>query len=61
MYFSEIPSDVFNIGLKCKIISRALLRIINLAWKLRPDILFVTLTHLNLAIAILHICLPNKM
>jgi len=61
VYLSEIPSDVCIIDLKCKMISRAIPRIINLAWKLRPDILFVTLVHLNLAIAIVRIFLPNKM
>ena len=56
----DVPGDVEFIDLGCLRVRYALPRIVFLIWKLRPDVVFSTLGHLNLAMAICRGLLPNK-
>ena len=60
IFKDDVPDDINFIDLGCARISHAAPKIITLLWKLRPDILFSTLGHLNLMIAILRPFLPNN-
>lgn len=59
VYLAEVPDDVELIDLGCSRVRQAMHKIIRLIWKLRPDVVFSTLGHLNLALAILRPLLPN--
>ncbi len=56
----ELPPDVPLIDLGCTRVRYALPRIARLIWKVRPDIVFSTLGHLNLALAIIRPLLPHS-
>lgn len=58
-YLTEVPNDVELIDLRCTRVRYALLRIVQLIRKRRPDVVFSTLDHLNLALAMLRPLLPN--
>ena len=58
-YRSEVPPDVDFIDLQSPRVRYALPKIIRLIWQRRPDVVFSTLGHLNLALAILRPLLPN--
>ncbi len=60
VYLSDLPDDVELINLECNRVRSALLKIIHLLWNRRPHIVFSTLSHLNLAIAIVKHLLPNR-
>lgn len=60
VYRDEIPPDVEVIDLNVTRVRYALPKIAYLIWKRRPDVVFSTLGHLNLAIAIMRPLLPNK-
>jgi glycosyltransferase involved in cell wall biosynthesis len=59
IYLGDLPGDVELLDLKCKRVRYALPRILMLVRKRRPDIVFSTLGHLNLAIAFLKPLLPK--
>ena len=58
-YRSEVPPDVDFVDLKFPRVRYALPKIIWLIWQRRPDVVFSTLGHLNLALAILRPLLPD--
>ena len=59
-YRDDVPEDVVFIDLRCSRVRYALPRIIKLIWRRRPDVVFSTLGHLNLALAIIRPLLPNS-
>ena len=59
VYLADVPDDVKLIDLGCKRVRYALPKIIRLIWKRRPDVVFSTLGHLNLALAMVRPLLPN--
>lgn len=54
----QVPSDVEFIDLGCRRVRNALPRLISLIWRRRPDVVLSTLSHLNLALAIIRPLLP---
>ena len=58
-YEDDVPEDVECVDLQCSRVRYALPRIIRLIWQTRPDVVFSTLGHLNLALAMLRPLLPN--
>jgi glycosyltransferase involved in cell wall biosynthesis len=58
-YVADVPPDVELIDLQCTRVRYALLKIIRLIWRRRPDVVLSTLGHLNLALAMLRPVLPN--
>ena len=59
VYRDDVPEDVEFIDLGCTRVRYALLKIMRLIWRKRPDVVFSTLGHLNLALAMLRPLLPN--
>ena len=59
VFLKEVPADVEFIDLNCKRVRYALPKIIALIWKQRPDVVFSTLGHLNLALALSKLFLPR--
>lgn len=59
VYLDDVPQDVELIDLKCSRVRYALPKLVWLIWKQRPDIVFSTLGHLNLALAIVRPLLPD--
>lgn len=59
VYRADVPKDVELIDLGCSRVRQAIPRIIQLIWKHRPEVVFSTLGHLNLALAIVRPLLPN--
>lgn len=60
VYLDDLPSDVELIDLECKRVRFALVKIIRLIWKIKPNVVFSTLGHLNLMLAILKPLLPKS-
>ena len=60
VFLDQIPDDVEFIDLGCKRVRNALPRIVMLIWRRRPDVMFSTLGHLNLALAMIRRFLPEK-
>lgn len=60
VFLDQLPDDVELIDLDCNRVRYALPKIISLIWKRRPDVVFSTLGHLNLALAISRPLLPSK-
>jgi len=58
-YGGDVPEDVEVIDLGCARVRYALPKIVRLIWRRRPDVVFSTLGHLNLALAIIRPLLPN--
>ena len=58
-FLNDIPEDVEFIDLGCRRVRYAVLKILILIWKRRPDVVFSTLGHLNLALAMLRPLLPR--
>lgn len=59
-YRDDLPDDVEIIDLECKRVRYALPRITRLIWQRRPNVVFSTLGHLNLALAMIRPLLPNR-
>ena len=55
----DVPPDVEFIDLKCTRVARALPNIIRLIRQRRPDVVFSTLSHLNIALALMRFVLPK--
>ena len=60
VFLSDVPEDVEFIDLGCRRVRHALLKIFSLVWRMRPAVVFSTLGHLNIAIALLRPFLPRK-
>ena len=60
VFLNEVPADVEFIDLGCRRVRYALPKIVALIWKRRPDVVFSTLGHLNLALAMLRPSLPRR-
>ena len=60
VYRDDIPPDVELIDLQSRRVRYSLPRIIHLIWKVQPDVVFSTLGHLNLALAMLRPLLPHR-
>jgi len=58
-YRGDVPEDVEIIDLGCARVRYALPKIIRLIWRRCPDVVFSTLGHLNLALAIIRPLLPD--
>lgn len=56
----QIPNDIEVIDLNCTRVRYAIPKIIYILWRHKPDVVFSTLAHLNLALAILRFMLPRK-
>ncbi len=59
VFLNEVPADVEFIDLGCRRVRYALPKMIALIWKRRPEVVFSTLGHLNLALALLRPLLPR--
>jgi glycosyltransferase involved in cell wall biosynthesis len=59
VFLDDLPQDVEIIDLHCPRVRYALPKIARLIWRRRPDVVFSTLGHLNLALALLRPLLPN--
>lgn len=59
VFRDEVPEDVEFVDLQCRRVRHALARIVRLIWQRRPDVVFSTLGHLNLAIAMIRPLLPS--
>jgi glycosyltransferase involved in cell wall biosynthesis len=59
IYLDEVPDDVELIDLCCLHVRSALPKIIRIIWRQRPEVVFSTLGHLNLALAIIRPLLPR--
>jgi glycosyltransferase involved in cell wall biosynthesis len=60
VYEADVPEDVELISLGCSRVRYALPRITWLIWRRRPDVVFSTLGHLNLALSIIRPLLPDR-
>lgn len=60
VYGNSIPRDVEYIELHSSRVRFAIPKIISILWKIKPDIVFSTLSHLNLALALVRSILPNR-
>lgn len=60
VFRDDVPQDVELIDLKCSRVRYALPKIMALIWRRRPSVVFTTLGHLNLALAIFRPFLPNS-
>lgn len=58
-YREDVPEDVDLIDLGSSRVRYALPKIVRLIWQWRPDVVFSTLGHLNLALAIVRPLLPD--
>lgn len=59
VFTDDVPADVELIDLKSQRVRNALPRIVKLIWRRKPHLVFSTLGHLNVAIAMLRFLLPN--
>lgn len=59
VFGDDVPADVEFIDLRCGRVLYALPKIVRLIWQRRPDVVFSTLGHLNMAMAMLRPFLPN--
>jgi glycosyltransferase involved in cell wall biosynthesis len=58
VYRDELPADLPLIDLRAPRLRQALLSIVRVIWRLKPDVVFSTLGHLNLGLAMLRPLLP---
>ena len=58
-YRDDVPEDMELIDLRCSRVRYAIPKIIRLIWQRRPNVVFSTLGHLNLVLAILRPLLPD--
>jgi glycosyltransferase involved in cell wall biosynthesis len=59
VYTEELPNDIQILDLTTGRVRYAFLKILRLFWQLRPDVVFSTLGHLNLMLALLQPFLPR--
>ncbi len=60
VYAEDLPNDIQLIDLAATRVRYAFFKIIRLFWQLQPKVVFSTLGHLNLMLAILKPLLPNR-
>lgn len=60
VFLRDVPTDVELIDLSCTRVRYALYKIVRLIWLRKPEIVFSTLGHLNLALAIVRPMLPHN-
>jgi glycosyltransferase involved in cell wall biosynthesis len=60
VFMDDLPDDVELIDLGCSRVRYALPKIVRLIWQRRPDVVFSTLGHLNLALSIMRPLLPDE-
>lgn len=60
VFRADVPEDVELIDLGSSRVRYALPKIVRLIWKRRPQVVFCTLGHLNLALAMLRPVLPDQ-
>jgi glycosyltransferase involved in cell wall biosynthesis len=60
VFLEDVPTDVEIINLGCTRVRFAIFKIIHLIWKIKPNVLFSTLGHLNLLLAILKPLTPKN-
>ena len=60
VFRQDVPEDVELIDLNSSRVRYAVTKIIHLIWKRRPDVVFSTLGHLNLALAVVRPLLPSN-
>jgi glycosyltransferase involved in cell wall biosynthesis len=56
----DIPADVNFIDLGARRVRYSLPRIVALMWRIKPDVMFSTLGHLNVALAMVRFLLPRS-
>jgi glycosyltransferase involved in cell wall biosynthesis len=59
VFLKDVPPDVAVIDLECRRVRYALGKLLRLIWKLRPDSVFSTLTHLNVGLAMTRLFWPR--
>ncbi len=59
-FLDRVPRDITFLDLGASRVRYALPKIVELIWRTRPDVVFSTLGHLNLAISMLRPFLPGK-
>ncbi len=59
-YLKDLPDDIEFIDLQCSRVRYAFLKIIRLIWQRQPNIVFSTLGHLNLMLAMVKSFLPRN-
>jgi glycosyltransferase involved in cell wall biosynthesis len=60
VFLDDLPSDVELVDLKCNRVRSSILKIIRLIWQTQPSVVFSTLGHLNLLLAMLRPLLPGN-
>ncbi|MGA9853574.1 MAG: glycosyltransferase [Gammaproteobacteria bacterium] len=60
IHLDDVPADVELIDLGSRQVRGALVKLVRLIRKRRPDVVFSTLSHLNLAVALLRPFLPSQ-
>jgi len=60
VFAEDVPEDVQLIDLACPRVRYGILKIIPLLWRIKPKVVFSTLGHLNLLLAILKPLLPKN-
>jgi len=59
-YLADLPADVAVLDMACKRVRHAMPRFLKLIWRLRPDLVFSTLGHMNLALAAVIPVMPRR-
>lgn len=60
VFKKHLPTDIELIDLQAKRVIFSIPKLLRLIWSIRPDIVFSTLSHLNLAMACIRFALPRK-
>jgi glycosyltransferase involved in cell wall biosynthesis len=60
VFLSRLPADCSVIDLRTGRTRTSITRVLRLVWKLRPEILFVTLSHANLLVGLIRGLLPRQ-
>lgn len=61
VFRAELPTDIQLIDLNCGRVRYAIPKIVALAWRIKPSVVFSTLGHLNIVLAIVRHMLPVGM
>ena len=59
-FISELPAELEYVDLKCRRARYSFVSLLRLSWSRRPTIIFSTLGHLNLSLALLRPFLPRR-
>jgi glycosyltransferase involved in cell wall biosynthesis len=59
VYLADLSADIELIDLHCRRVRQAIIKIIWLIWQRRPNVVFSTLGHLNLALSMVRSLLPS--